>query len=228
MEDIKPRIGLDGNPAQDVSTNPKAIERKAREAEVRVRLEAEAKEPLSRSKIERELTKLSQKAPMATIDGRDVFESLNLHGADISGLDLSGLNLSNVNMHGVKAVGTNFTGCLMVNANLYGADLDGAVLEKANAQSANLSEACLCRTTITDANLRKANCHGACYESSQGFDVEEKPLTEKERLVANRRQAEGFKVHVVEAESKVKYFGSTLEGANVTAMESVCKRRMLK
>jgi uncharacterized protein YjbI with pentapeptide repeats len=228
MEEQKPRVDRDGNLVWDALENPKAVERKKREAQEKARLEVEANEPWSRAKVERELGKLALKPPTAVVDGKESFDHLNLHGADLSGLDLSGLNLSRVNMHGADLSGADLTGCLLTEANLHGANLDGAILEKTNAQSANFHDACLCRTKISDANLRKSNLSNVCYENSQGFDINEKPLTDKEQLSAKRKQAEGFKVQIVESELKVKYFGGTVEGANVAGMTTSCKRRMLK
>lgn len=224
----KQRLDGFGKAVEDVLVNPKAVERKKREAEERARLEEEQASPWTRERVERELARVSREGVFTVFDGKEVRHRANFQGHDFSGLDLSGLDLSEVNLDSAKLTGANLSGCLMTSTNLHGADLDGANLENINAQSANFHGACLCRTKISDANLRKANCYGACYEDSQGFDVEERPLTQNEEVSAKRKQSEGYKVQIIESELKVRYFGETLEGANVTGIASVCNRRMLK
>lgn len=219
------RIGKDGNPAEDSAINQKAVERKVREAGERERLEAEAREPWSRTKVEREITRSASQESLGVINGENITNRINLHGVDLSGLDLSGLDLSKANLHGAKLVGTNLSGCRLVGANLHGADLADAEMEDVNAVEANFNGACLCRAKVNKTHFMKANLSECCHEACDGLDVEEKPLTSAEEKKAQHLQSEGFRTFVDVDQGKVRYFGSTLDGANVTGMSSTCKTR---
>lgn len=218
------RIGKDGNPVTDLSVNLKAIERKAREAEERQRLEAEAREPWSRAKVERELARSASQESLGVINGEEIANSVNMHGADLSGLDLSGLDLSKANLHGANLVGTNLSGCRLVGANLCEADLTDAEMQDVNAVEANFHGACLCGSKVDRTHFMKANLSEVCHEGIDGLDVEEKFLTAAEENKARHLQSEGFRAVILVDEGKVRYYGPTLEGANVHAMRSKCRR----
>jgi len=220
-----PRIGQDGQPAVDWDVNPKHLARLEREAAERTRLEAEQAEPWGRAKIERELARLSEKGSLGVVNGREVKNSLNLHGVDLSGQDLSGLDLSGANLHGAKLAGAKLTGCRLVGSNLHGADLSGAALDGANAVGANLHGACLCGAQVGKTHFMSANLSECCHEGADGLDVEVKPLTAAENTVARRRQADGVRAHIDVDAGVVRYFGDTLNGANVTEMSAKCKRK---
>jgi uncharacterized protein YjbI with pentapeptide repeats len=228
MEDQKPRVDRDGNLVWDVLENPKAVERKKREAEEKARLEAEANEPWSRAKVERELGRLALKPPVAVMDGREIFDRLNLHGVDLSGLDLSGLDLSGANMHGANLTAANLSNCRLVESNLSEALLTGASIENANAVGANLSKSCLCSAKIGKTHLMAVNLSDCCYQETDGLDLVEKPLTPAEDRAAKYKQSEGFRVDTVTDQKgavKFVYVGSRMEKANITGMKSTCQRR---
>ena len=232
------RVGPDGEPVQDIAINPKAIERKAREAEERSRLAAGAAEPWSRAKVERELARAAAAESPGVVNGQEVRNSANMHGADLSGLDLSGLDLSRTNLHSANLAGAKLTGCRLVGANLNDADLSDAEMEDVNAVEANFHGACLCGAKVEKTHFMKANLSGCCYEAVDGLDIEEKPLTPAEgkkarSLVGMFRRflgsddgapSSGVRASVLIDEGKVRYCGQTLEGANLTGMKPLCKR----
>lgn len=220
-----PRLGPDGQPTEDVSENPMYVERLKREESERQRLEFERIEPWSRSKIERELKRLSEHGPSVATNGRKVRSAINLHGVDLSGQDLSGLDLSRANLHGAKLSGANMTGCRLVGTNLHGADLSGTALDSVNAVEANFHGACLCKADVSKTHFMKANLSEVCHESVVGLDLDEKPMTPAEVGQAKYRQSEGFHANILIDEGLVRYYGETLKGANVTGMSSAHKKR---
>jgi len=219
-----PRLLSDGTVAHDVVVNPKHTERVAREAFERARLEAENTEPWSRSKVERELARATARGSLGVVNGQEVRDSINLHGVDLSGLDLSGLDLSRANLHGAKLKGTNLSGAKLTNANLHEAELSGADLQNVNAVEANFHGACLCRSKAGKSHFMKANLSESCHEAAEGLDIQEKPLTAAEHKQAKYRQSEGFRANIHVDEGVVRYYGPTLEGANVHGMKTKCKR----
>lgn len=190
------RIGPDGKPAQDWTENPKAAERKAREAAERSRLEAEAAAPFSRDKVARMLDDLRKREPIH-VNGADQPQSLNLHGVMLpDGIDLSGLDLSHANMHGVKVKGGKFVGSNMAHVNAHGAIFQGCLFDDAESMEAiNLCQSCLGGSSfsgvksegsgggvlgdekwskgLTHANLSESCCHGTV----RGLDIQEHELT---------------------------------------------------
>jgi uncharacterized protein YjbI with pentapeptide repeats len=236
-----PRIDLNtGIEATDVNVNPKAVERKQREAEERDRLAAEATEPWSRAKVERELARAAASESFGVVNGQEIRNSANLHGVDLAGLDLSGLDLSRANLHGAKLVGTNLNGARLVGANLHDADLGDAQMEDVNAVEANFHGACLCGSKVAKTHFMKANLSECCHEATSGLDIEEKPLTAAEekkarsfmgmvrRLFGYDEDASGqARASISTEEGKVRYYGETLENANVSGMKAVCKRRKI-
>lgn len=232
MEEKTRRFDSDGEVVEDVMENPKAVERKLREANDRARLEAESKEPWSRAKVERELGRLALKPRTTVIDGREIFDRLNLHGVDLSGLDLSGLDFSGVNMHGANLTGSILSGCRLVDANLCEATLTGAAFEQANAFGANLNKACLCAAKIGKTHFMTANLSESCCEATEGLDIVTNPLTPAEAAAAKYKQAEGFRVEILyddkeQGNARVLYVGATLEKANISSMKTVCQRRKI-
>src|SRR4029077_5649862 len=225
MNDNSLRVGPDGQPAEDLNVNSKAVNRKAHEAVENIRMIAEQAEPWNRIRVERELARLYKTKTLVSISGHEIKSSLDLHGVDLSGQDLTGIDLSGVNLHSAKLTGTKLTGCRLVNSNLHGADLSEAMLDSANAVEANFHGACLCKASVAKTNFMKANFSECCHEGTDGLDVIVKSLTPAEVTFARHRQSEGFRAHVSIDEGVVRYFGSTLEGANVTGMSTVCKRR---
>jgi len=207
------RIGPDGKPAEDVIVNPKAVERKAREAAEKARLEEEAKAPWSRERIETALESVRSKDPIGEVNGQVIAEQLNLHGADLSGLDLSGLNLSGANLHGAKLLGADLTGTSLAGANLSQADLSEAILKGCDLSSANLSESCICDADATEASFRKANLADACIEGAKGLDIRVVPLTFAEMRVA---AASDGVVNI--DDGIVLYKGDLTEDANIAGL----------
>lgn len=230
MHEQNERIGPDGKPAQDVTVNPMAVERRKREASDRERAEREAAEPWSREKLIRALAQVDRDGVQGVVNGKELRDHVNLHGVDLSGLDLSGLDLARANMHGVKAIGTNFSGCRLVEANLNDAILTGAILDGVNAVEATFHGACLCSIKASKAQFMGANMSECCVEAVEGMDITEKPLTAAELNVAKHKQAEGFKVEIrldetESGEAKAMYFGENFLKANVHNLVTTCKRR---
>lgn len=191
-----PRIGNDGLLAQDLTENPKALERKAREAQERAALEAEAAAPWSRDKIGRMLDKLGKMEPIH-LNGQDQPRQLNLHGVELpDGIDLTGLDLSHTNMHGLKARRARFSGSNLQSVNAHGAKLRECFFDGAESmESINLCQACLGGSSfigieaegsgggvlgdekwskgLTSANLSESCCHGTV----RGLDIQDHELT---------------------------------------------------
>jgi uncharacterized protein YjbI with pentapeptide repeats len=222
-----PRFHADGSILEDIKENPLHLARVQREANEKEKLEAEALEPWSRAKVERTLARAASEGVLGVVNGQEVKSDANFHGADLSGLDLSGLDLSRANLHGAKLAGAKLSGCRLVNANLHEADLSGASIDGANAVEANFHGACLCGSNVDKTHFMKANLSECCREATDGIDIEEKPLTAAEDKVARYRQSEGFRAHILTDEAVVRYYGATLEGANVHGMKTTCKRRAL-
>lgn len=224
-EKTPPRLLSDGSIAQDVAVNPKYLARLDLETSEQARLKAEQEEPWGRAKIERELARLASQKSVIAMGGREIKHPIDLHGVDLSGQDLSGVDLSYANLHGAKLVGTKLTGARLVNANLHGADLTGAALDGVNAVEANFHGACFCKADVSKTHLMKANLSEVCHEDSSGLDIVENPMTPAEVGQARYRQSEGFRVDISTDGGKVRYFGDTLKGANVSGMSSVHKKR---
>jgi uncharacterized protein YjbI with pentapeptide repeats len=219
-----PRFHADGTVLEDAKENPLHLGRVKLEAEKKAAVEAEALEPWSRSKVERTLALAGADGVLGVVNGQEVRADANFHGADLSGLDLSGLDLSRANLHGTKLIGTKLSGCRLVGANLHEADLSGAEIENVNAVEANFHGACLCGAQVDKTHFMKANLSESCHEGTDGLDIEEKPLTAAEAQVAKYRQSEGFRANVHVDEGVVRYYGSSLEEANVHGMKTACKR----
>lgn len=196
MSEKPPRLGPDGQPAKDWTVNPKAQERRAREAVERSRLEAEAAAPWSRDKVARMLEDV-RKRESIHVNGVDQPQSLNLHGVTLpDGIDLSSLDLSHANMHGVKVRGGKFVGSNMAHVNAHGAVFQECVFDDAESmESINLCQSCLKGSSfsgvkaegsgggvlgdekwskgLTSANLSESCCHGTV----KGLDIQEHDLT---------------------------------------------------
>jgi uncharacterized protein YjbI with pentapeptide repeats len=219
-----PRFGSDGSQCEDVTANPKAIARRAIEQAEKTREEAEARSPWTRNRVIAAISSIAQRNVLSHDGMSKARIQLNLHGVDLSGLDLSGLDLSRANLDSAKLSGANLNGCRLVGANLHVADLTGAILDGVNAVEANLHGACLCKARVANTHFMKANLSEVCHDGTDGLDITEKPLTAAEDTMARRKQSEGFRVHIAVDEGVVRYYGATLEGANVTGLSAKCKR----
>jgi uncharacterized protein YjbI with pentapeptide repeats len=225
MSDEQQRIDrLTGLPAVDVSVNPLAIERKAKEGEKRAAEIAEANAPWSRERLERLKAKLRAGAEgqetVETSGGEVLGPSLNLHGAALVGLDLSGMDFSFSNLHGADLSRTILTGANFHRANVCQANFRDAKLEGCDFSAANVSEACLCGADCSNASFKGANLSDSCYERSVGFDVVEKALTAAERDAAKHARVDGSRVVIREDLGVSLHFGPTLAGANVTGLRN--------
>lgn len=186
-----PRLDPDGVPQVDLLVNPKAVERKEREAAEKAAFAAEAAAPPSRAKIERMIERASKLEPFE-INGEKRPQGLNLHGWNLDGLDLSGLDLSHANMHGVSAKGTKFTGANLGHVNGHGGVFEDAEFDDAvSMESFNGCRACFKGASfegvvarakdggdsfaggLVGANLSESCCHA----SGSGLDIEEHGLT---------------------------------------------------
>lgn len=196
MKENPPRLGPDGKPAQDWAQNPKAAERKARQAAENAILEAEAAAPWSRDKIARMLDKLRSMEPIH-VNGQDQPRQLNIHGVELpDDIDLRSLDLSHTNWHGGKAKRARFSGSNLAHMNTHGAMLIDCVFDDAESmESINLCQACLAGSSFTGiesegsgggmlgnekwskglvaANLSESCCHGTV----KGLDIQEHDLT---------------------------------------------------
>lgn len=222
------RIGRDGKPEEDVSVNPKAEDRKRREAQERSRVEAESKEPWSRTRIEREIARVreaSRRSQSITLpNGVTVGPQVNLHEADLSGLDLSGLVLAGANLHGANLSGADLTGASLAGANLHGANLEAAKLKGCDLSRAVLQQSCLCWSDLSESTLLKSNLSDCCHQNVVGLDLKEAKLTAAELQAAKRRQAEGYRINIHEDRGVALHYGPQLVDANVEGMSSTCKR----
>lgn len=195
MSEHIPRLDSDRKSTQDWPVNPKAVERKARQAAENSVLEAEAAAPWGRDKIVQMLDKLRSQEPIH-VNGQDQPRQLNLHGVELpENIDLTGLNLSHANMHGVKTKGARFSGCDLSYVNAHGAVFTDCVFDDAlSMESINLCQSCLSGSSftgveakgaasilggetlsggLTSANLSESCCHGTV----KGLDIQEHELT---------------------------------------------------
>lgn len=207
---------------QGLSVNPKAIERKAREARERSCREAEMMEPWSREKIDRirARMKASRQENPGDLSGVTSALRIDLFRADLHGKSLHGVNLSFADIQEANLSESDFRGSNLFRSNLYHANLRGAIFIGCNLSEVNLSRSCLCDADFTEALLRGANLSGCCYEGAKGLDLKEVRMTAAELGLVKYMKTKGFRVSVNMDQGVAIHVGSQLEGSNVADIRS--------